>query len=231
MANIVLVAYSTKLSELDLPLAEVKAPSNYKDPEKIAAYIEKAKEAQKAEMVAAPYSGTFDRMVLSDVASQKQTSWKSDDRGPGGSKPRISVAARSWLLNRYPKAWPAGFEQNSNEDEKVYFVGFGIRNWLKMMGTECTLPSFQPKGPDGKEDVESDVNLPLSMWVGNRDYRDIESLVIPKDFEKNIGWASVLKARGLAEQFPKWAGPHQDPETDLALITELTAQLGLFSQV
>ena len=229
MANIILVAYSLKPSATKLKLPTPTAPKRWKDEQKIAEYVAAKQEEQQALVAEVPYGATFDHVVTVDVAKEDKASYHSKGREPGGSKVPISVAVRSYCLKRYPKGWPEGFDGPEAKDA-VYFVGFNVKRFLKIMGIECSLPEFQPRDAEGKEDVNKDSNLPLSMWLGNSNHRDIETIVIPKDYKDVLSWPTVLSARGLGDKFSEWKGPHVDPEMDILLISELAAQVGLFKQ-
>lgn len=194
-------------------LEQFKAPANYKDEVKIKEYLA----ARKAELLAAardmPYVSTFDEVMIVDTGPLKRKGhWVAKDRPykGDGPKPPICVAVRDWILKGYPRAWPDDTNPGSRKPE-VVFLGFEPRGFLKLLGVECSLPWVNSP-------------LPVAMWYGNTDHRDIGEACIPREY-KELDWATVFKVRGIT---PKagWVGPGQDPEEDVRLVFELGTQLG-----
>lgn len=191
------------------------APSNYKDPAKIAEYVMTKKMEWAAGCKDYPYAGTFDCVHIVDVANKRPGMWHYKDREPGGKKAAICLAVRAWLLKKWGDAWPDEISP-VGYNPKVIFLGFEPRGFLKMLGIECSLP--QHKQP-----------LPLSLWYGEaaaRNIRNIVEAVIPSEYQASIDLMTMFKARGIT---PKegWTGPGDDPEEDVRLVTELAAQLGM----
>lgn len=222
-----IISYSTRLVEgFEFDESLLKAPSNYKDPEKIAAWIAKERDGLADELLMQPYSATFDRVVISDVTEQKSGHWAYPAANSG--KPGIAVSIRNWLLKRFPKAWPNTPNPLCDGGPQVLFIGFDIRLFLKILGLECSLPANQPRLSDGKPDPTQCYNMPLAAWYGTSDYRDIGEAVKPKEF-KYLTWQHVLKARGLTTKLKGWNGPHVDPDLDAVLAKELAMQLDLLN--
>lgn len=182
------------------------------------------KEAQFIEEAAnMPYTGTFDSVVLADPKNEKIQRWDYKGREPGSGKQPICLAVASWILKQYPDAF--SWDTHEKKKPQVVFVGFNPRLFLKMLGTECSLPEH------GKP-------LPPTMWYSNSDHRDIEEAVCPSDF-KRLTLQTVLKRRrpagGEAQQkwdevMSGWEGPGVDPVKDVWLATELSAQLGFLKE-
>lgn len=205
--------------------SDIQAPSNYKDPEKIAAYIAKEKQALATELLYQPYSATFDQVYISDCSAGKAGRWSYRD--PASGKPSVAVSIRNWLLQRFPKAWPHTTNPQNVNGPAVVIMGFDTRLFLKILGIECSLPANQPLLPDGKRDETKSNALPLSLWYANSDHRDLQNAVMG-DY-KYLNWPSVLKARGLDERFKNWKGVHVDPAEDVSLGFELATQLGMLT--
>ena len=81
---------------------------------------------------------------------------------------------------------------------------------------------------DGKIDEKRRTYAPLGLWYSNSDYRDIESVMFAGNTHHS--WSLLLQRRGLSEKFASWKEPHQDLEQDIALITDLAAQIGMLRE-
>lgn len=197
------------------------AARNLKDPAKIAADVEAKREAYFAEAADRPYTGTFDALVIWDVTGGDLGRWRYAGREPGGENPPVAAAAAAWLLKRYPTAWSGSPFEARRVGPAAVFLGFDPRRFLKMLGTECSLP-------------EVAAPLPPRLWYGNADVRDIGEAVLPSEF-KALDLAAVIRRRRPVdpeaavkydELLADWRGPHHDPERDVLLACELAAQLG-----
>ena len=105
---------------------------------------------------------------------------------------------------------------------EVIFIGFRTKLFIKMLGIECSLPANQPQ-VDGKPDPQRLNVLPLAMWYGNNDHRDLENAAKSSDFA--LDWNQVLQLRGIENE--GWEGPGTDTKAELSIATELAAQLGM----
>jgi hypothetical protein len=168
-----------------------------------------------------PYTG-----YLSDVALYASSRPISDMFTTAGYKRRehdlpIAVQAVDWLLNVFPDVWSNDLAYNGSR--RVMFVGFEPKIFLKFLGIECMMAG-QP--------------IPLSLWYGNSDHRDLMTAVMPSEF-KSLDWPIVFKAiRGTIldkEQLAKFDkltvgwDPGVDAERDLAVSLELSMRLGMYS--
>jgi hypothetical protein len=212
---------------------EFRAPSTWKDEEKIAADVAQKRAAYRVEAAQQPYTATFDEVYLIDTRGKRGEGWTSKDRGPGGPKPPVCVAVRSWLLGRngYAHAWqdppppkPGEPPPPARKRPEVVFVGFNVRLFLKVLGLECSMPAV------GKP-------LPPRMWYGTADHRDIAEAVCPKEYRLDL--LNVIRARrpppGEAQNkwdkiLEGWTGPHVHPQKDSLLACELATQLGLVDE-
>ena len=220
--NIILVAFSTRLVDNDelLPDAnDLTPPGSMKKAETIDKWREEQQEKLKVEAAMQPYSGTFDEVHLSDMGPSKRQATFKYRAADSGRQP-VSLAVRSWLLREYPDAWPDSPISGGNPE--VIFVGFNPKLFLRILGTECSLPCNQPD--DGTRNT-----LPLSLWYGNSDHRDLEHAVMPSEYK--LTWPIVLKARGIYEVFKDWEGPGKNVARDLDLALDLGMQLGLIKKV
>jgi len=215
------VGYRTRVvANVEALAPEPEAPSNYKDRDKIAAFVAEAKKTFFAEAKNQPYTGTFDEVFLVNPSKEGVFQWQFPP--PDSKKPPIAVSVRNYLLKNYPDAWAGDI--HDSVPPKVVFIGFDMRRFLKMLGLECSLPSVNKP-------------LPPRLWYGNSDHRDIEEAVMPREF-KHLSLKSVLAARRpagaeAAERWDAlvkdWPGPHVSPEKDVLLAVELAAQLGIIS--
>jgi len=207
-----IVAWKTRAVEgLDKLVPAFTPPANYKDQDRVNEWLAAKREEWLHEAATSPYTGTFDEVMIVDSANERPGRWYYKDRGPGGSKAPICVAVRNWLMKLYPTAWPDDTHPAPRKPEAI-FLGFEPRGFLKLLGIECSLPeNCQP--------------LPVSMWYGNTEHRDITEACIPKEYGKLLPWALVFKRRGIKTK-EGWQGPGQDPEEDVRLVTELATQLG-----
>lgn len=227
VTNYLLVSYRT-IPVPGIPTPTFQAPSNYKDEAKIKSYIAEKAEQYQVECANQPYTGTFAEVRLGDTKSEDSIVWNSSDRKPFGTKMPISLVVRDWLLKRYPNAWPHTLmHPPAAAKPEVIFVGFNPRLFLKILGIECSLPENQPRTSTGEEDPKKSNVLPLSMWYGNADHRDIAEAVRPKDVCGDVPWSVVLQRRGLLPRFNDWLGPGVDTLKDFDLTWELLAQLGV----
>jgi hypothetical protein len=212
----ILVGYRTRLIDgADKLMPAFTPPANYKDHDKIDAYVKNKQQEWRAEAGRCPYVGTFDAVVLVDLGSGLTGQWSYKGRKPGGDRPPVCLAVQDWLLQRHPDAWPDELMIPHYQPE-VVFLGFDPRCFLKMLGIECSLPGC-------------DSPLPLSMWYGEaaaRGHRDVEEACIPRECRDKVGWPAVLGRRGIAAK-DGWSGPGVDPAEDVRLVAELAAQLGL----
>ena len=204
MTQNILISYSTRPVEgLEYDDRDVSAPANYKSPEA----IEKWKAERKANFLVAaanqPYTGTFTEIRVASPGMTKLHLFKDD----AAKLPPAQKAAD--VIAEYVAKFAA-----KNPDGRTLLIGFDMRDFLKIMGTECSLPGRTPIDPD--------------LWIANGDHRDVAELVKPKEYQ--LTWPMVLKARNLDESFSDWRGPHENAEKDLMLITELATQLGLIGK-
>lgn len=227
------VGYKTRLrpgAEKTVP--EFRAPGNYKDQAKIAAFQEEKKAGFLDAAKDMPYTGTFDEVFLIDPQSpderapektkMKALQYRWQPPEEGGTKPPVSVRVRNYLLKHYRHAWAN--DTNGRRPAEVVFVGFDPRTFLKILGLECTLPAIAKP-------------CPVGMWYGNSDHRDIGEAICPKEFvgltlpfalsfrrpvdpEQAVYWDSITKG---------WTGPGETPEQDARIAIELARQLGFLT--
>lgn len=206
-----LVGYRTKpVDNIKDLVPKFQAPANYKDKDKIDAYVA----ASEAEFMQSahlnPYLGTLDYVVIVDKANERIGRWSSKGREKGSGQLPVCLAARAWLLKEYPEAWSSELVDRPTKP-RAMFIAFEPRTFLKLLGIECSLPP-------------NDNPLPASMWYGNVDHRDITEAMIPREAAKFVTWSTVFTQRGIK---PKegWVGPCVDPEEDVVLLTELASQV------
>lgn len=249
-ANPIIVAYRVMVVPGYQPdVKEYAPPSNYKSDEAIRGWYERKSVELLAQAANQPYTGTFDEVHLVDLNKQLVATFSSHGRevpalGPAtpdgapdgdtsdsdsgstsasgsgdasaagaGKNPPISVAVRDWLLREYPEAWP-DTPHPARATPEAFFIGFNVDLFLDILGTECMLPQYA--GEAGSQ-------LPLSLWYGNSDHRDI-GRAVTRGY-KNLSWPLVLRAHGLSPR--SWEGPGVSPEADLTLATTLAYRTGL----
>lgn len=218
----IIVGYRTRpVAGVEGMMPAFKAPSHWKDEQKIAADIAEKKANYLLTAKDAPYTGTFDSVFVADPKNERGAQF---DFHADGSKQPVSVRVRNWLLKHYPTGWGEGEYDTRNPPFRV--IGFDPRRFLKILGLECSLPGINKP-------------LPLKMWYSNSEHRDIAEAVLPSDFSKVLDLATVLKQRrphdGEArkkwdEALEGWTGPHVDPWKDATLATELANQLGFLAE-
>ncbi len=215
----IFIGYKTRTVEgIEKLLPEFKAPSHWKDKDKIAADVAEKREAFLANAKDMPYTGTLSEVTFVDSFTKKTLQWKDDPE-----KPPVSVRVRNYLLKNYPDAW-----SNDTHDRKpptVILVGFDPRTFLKILGLECSLPKINKP-------------CPLGLWYTNTDHRDIAEAVMPKDF-KGLTLPYVLKFREpidpadaakWKELVKDWPGPGVFSDRDALLTVALATQLDLLSE-
>lgn len=221
----IFIGYRTRpAAGVEKVLPEFKAPSHYKDPAKIAAYVAEARAAFTANAQNMPYTGTFDEVVLIDGKHHKVLQWSHAAAEEGG-KPLVSVRVRNYLLKHFPDAWTDDGTLRKG-GPAVIFVGFDPRTFLKILGLECSLPAVNRR-------------CPLGLWYSNTDHRDITEAVLPKEFT-GLTLPYVLKmrrptdgetAKRWDEALADWPGPGVFPEKDARITVELATQLGFVERV
>lgn len=210
----IIVGYTTKtVPDVALDFSGVVAPANYKDQTKIDEYVARKQAEMTAAAANCPYTGTFDTVDLFDVSTKNVARFDSAKRSPGG----VSTAVKNWLMGLYPDAWQHTTHPDHAEPPAAIIIGFDPKLFLKILGIECSLPSNQPQG--------GGYALPLSLWYGNSDHRDIEEAVMPAGYSQLVTWPMVLKARGLDKTFSNWTAPSLNSHQDLLLATALAGQL------
>ena len=232
MSKKIVFAYRTRLVDgVELYFSDVAAPSTWKDPIKIAANIEEKKAKLMAEAGSVPYSGTFDEVRLLNVSAAHDVVITYKGREPGSGK-AVARAVLKWLRDEFKddfaEAWPHTMGKVRTGPPVALFIGFDPANFLKMLGVDASLPCNQMLGPDGKIDEKRRTYAPLGLWYSNSDYRDIESVMFAGNTHHS--WSLLLQRRGLSEKFASWKEPHQDLEQDIALITDLAAQIGMLRE-
>lgn len=224
-----IIAFKTQLVPDMLPAVDdLSPPANYKTAEAIDKWKRETTDRIAVECSEQPYTATFAEVQIADLVNERKGKWiyRAPDNKEG--KQTAALAIRAWLLKEFPNAWPHTTHPNRRVPEAI-FVGFNPRLFLKILGTECSLPQNQPKDANGKPDPKKLNVLPLSMWYPNTDHRDIEEAVKPKDY-KFLTWQTVLRARGLLPEFQDWKGPGIDVTMDLKLATRLAAQMGMLNE-
>lgn len=165
------------------------------------------------------YTCTFDEVFLAIPSVEKARLFKAEGRKAGDS---VSSGVRNFLLKLFPQAWPDELFSPRTSPEAI-FMGFDPRFFLKLLGLECSMPMHE-------------CALPVSMWYGNSDHRDIGEAVMPKTETKQLDWPMVLAARGLGmaaddkarydAMIKNWPGPGVHPQQDVDIVIELATQLG-----
>lgn len=178
------------------------------------------------------YTCTFDEVFISVLSARKARLFRSENRKP--DKP-ICVDIRNFLLDIFGDAWTDELFPAERSKPRAIFMGFDPRFFLKLLGLECSLPMYEYRAEEGEEERVS--RLPVSMWYGNSDHRDIGEAVMPKTETKQLDWPQVLLVRGMgmaAEDRVRygavidgWTGPGKNPNQDVEIAIELAAQVGL----
>ena len=223
----VIVGYTTtQLPEKMLAglTPEFYGKAGTKDPELIQKQIQEKREAWNAETANMPYTGTFSSVHIAIPSQEEAVEFVADGRKPFGTKACITSNVVSLLATKFKDAWNPNSPQVGKQ--KVIFLGFNTRNFLKMLGIESTMPWTGMKAP-----------APLGLWYGNSDHRDIEDAVLPKDYKHD--WKTVVNARkiGLAGEslekyeqvFAAWHGPGMNAKQDVLVTLTLAQQLGFFN--
>ena len=218
MSHKIVVAYRTRASGVATTMPTFSAPSNWKDPAKIEANIKAQEEEFAFGLANKLYLGTFDQVRIYDQKTKDTSTFKY--RAPDSGKSAVCLAIRSWLLKRHPTAWAHSTDHAAKPE--AIFIGHDMRTFIKILGIECSLPANQPQ-VDGKPNPKTSNALPLGMWYGQSDHRDIFDAVNPKF---DVPWAVVLGQRGISVK--GWDGPGVNVEQDLAIATQFAAQLGMF---
>lgn len=222
MTNKIIVGFRTRAvppALLEPLIPPFQANRSFKDKLKIEADLAEKRERFLANARNMPYTGTFDMVALSDPANSRVRSWTFAPAEEGDTTRPICLAVASWILEAYPDAWTA--DTHDSRAPRVVFLGFNPRVFLKMLGSECSLP-------------EHGRPLPPKMWYSNSDHRDIGEAIVPSGFP-DLALETALRRRrpvGVEARakwdklVDGWTAPHVDPIKDVLLTTELASQLG-----
>lgn len=203
-------------------LEELLPPKPAEDEKTIIKAWEKMVDGVRTNATNNVYACTFDEVLIHVPALGKAKAFKSVGRKP--DQP-ICLDVRNFLLHRemFKGCWGDSTNSWGGGPPKAIFMGFEPRFFLKLLGLECSMPFC------GKR-------LPVEMWYGNSDHRDISEAIMPKSETKHLDWDLVLKARrrGLTGEdlerydavIDNWVGPGVDPEKDVKLTLLLGNQLG-----
>ncbi len=208
--TVVLVSYSLQPVPERLEVmkgvyaATVKAPSNYKDAEKISEFVNRSIQQFEDEYSERPFASTFGRIVLTIPASRSSASWSRDDRQQGKKSSVASVCVG--FLKRYLLY----------EDASPFtLVGFGIQRFLQALYAECALEGVQ---------------VPNSLRHGREQFaQDMSDLILGYTSESPTRLRTALQAFG-----PDIAGiplldyqPGKDLEADQVIMLELLCRFSL----
>lgn len=163
-----------------------------------------------------PYTHTFEEVQMADLGHKRLVRYRSEGRRPGDSKLPISLAVRDWLLDKYPHAWPAGALAPDGPPE-FQLIGFSTRLFATILGIECGMPHLG----------DIDASLPPAFWLTDHWTCDLGRIVRPSPYADHVPWAAVIEKRGVRLDIDNWTGPGDNMESDLTVIAELAAQLGI----
>ena len=173
-----------------------------------------------------PYTHTFAEVTIGDFAEKGARTWLYRD--PGSGKPPVAMAVASYLLERFPNAWPAamiprrlrnvpppeGVPPPGNFDV-VMFFGLYLGVFFDVLATDCSIFA-------STTEAEDPVQLPCSMW---RDKQYQVNLCADEDDAAERMRRSI-QAHKL-QGFNGWE-PGQDVKSDFSLVLAMGASLGLF---
>jgi hypothetical protein len=175
-----------------------------------------------------PYTATFDKVKLVDIEGQNHKTFSYESRKSNADAP-VSVGVRDWLLSTFPDAWPHTLVHHAGRTPM--FIGFNPRLFLKILGLECSLPENHTKDDEG-DPVSAYTALPLSMWYGNVDHRDIESAVFADC--KYMTWEAMLRMRQISPQVEgedlPWQGPGTDVHQDFRVLKKILDQTAITTE-
>lgn len=244
MIRKLVVAYTTKLSdpsllptpdELDPPGNMSRADSidkwrkerqqEYEDWQKNGADPENLPGAWAA-CLRQPYTATFGQLAIWDVNADDPDQMFT--RSAKDVSRSLSLSAAGWLARRFGdlrEIWP-NTTHPYRRVPRAIFIGFDPKLFLRILGVDCSLPQHDSKSTG--EDQPKLGSLPLSLWYGNSDHRDIEQAVKPSDC-KMLSWRTVLQARGLLHHIDRdgWEGPGKNAGLDMAVASNLAGQLNM----
>ena len=235
--HLIFVGYRLKKAAgINFPVPDFQPSQSCKHDDAKAKNVAEQKAKYEAGQAGMPYTGTFDEVHIRMPGLEVEPkTYKSEGRGPGSKKPSIGSAVAALLMKYYglkrddkgeivdPGVWSNDLFPSKGEPRAI-FVGFEPRTFLKVLGIECSLPLY------------SAPRLPLGLWYGNSDHRDIGEAVLPTGDCKLLDFSTVVVARkaGLAgedlkaydEVFDKWEGPGHDPQRDVEAAMLWAVQLG-----
>lgn len=225
-SEVILVGYKTSaIEDVRRFMPVFKGRTGTNDPAKIAAQIQEKEEDWLAQSGSMPYTSQLSEVCIMLPSFGKLMTFNAEERKSAGKMP-ICRSIKNFLLKHYKQTWSNDIF-NRPSDQRVMFIGFDPKHFLKLLGIECSLPSVRDP-------------LPLSMWYGNTDHRDITEMVLPKDYA-NLSWETLLKVRreGLSEEELKqydehvagWTKPGDNPTQDVLITMSLCLQLGVITNV
>lgn len=135
-------------------------------------------------------------------------------------KPIWSVALqmRHWLLSMYGRNWLEKNWQTMHSTGEVLFVGFDVKQGIKVLGIDCALTGNP---------------LPLPLWYSSSDYRDMESAIVPSEWATaGVGLRTALTCFEAVGTFdgvrvPADYVPGKRPVLDAEMCLRLGVRLGM----
>lgn len=219
MPAVILVGYTTRLTvdEKEL-IANLEPPASYTG-KKAQDWLDKNAVKVIEDAKSTPYTSELDQVAILDEVSGEVCVWSREGREET-DKP-MCVDIRDWLLTRHPDAWPHTTHRYGAVE--AIFVGFEPKTFLDLLGLECVCPGNWEKDEAGNPVPESGI-LPLSLWYGNADHRDLSGILRcktnPALLPRALAALQITAPDG-------WTGPGKDARADVKVGVQIARRVGL----
>lgn len=217
----ILVGYTVGVVEsIDEVIDMPGPPSNYgaeaaekwrKDPEKGGKAREEAIYQSAFSKITGVLLSIFAVDCLKGTIFDSREISKNKDKKAACMSP--AEAFLTWLLNSRPNAFRSYPRQLGVEQPQVAFYGFDVKEFVRVLGTECCLAGH---------------TVPVGLWYQNEECFDPYDMLVEADRRKVFPLPNVLGAVGIATVGDYT--PHNDAEEDCRVAAELIHAFGLIAK-
>jgi hypothetical protein len=162
---------------------EPQAPSNYRDPAKIAAFVENAREEQRGDVAVAAITGKLHSVCVLD--EDQEPVYRSND----GDK-NVGAAFAGWLANKFPLHF-ADALRNADAFPNDVIIGFAVKRALKVAAFEALMNNVRLP-------VGAKVRVPVRLWHNPVGVYDPEDLLMSSQEKKAVNWRIMAYELGVS---------------------------------
>lgn len=209
-SDVVLVGYTTRAREdAQQYIPAFEANKGVKDAETKERQIEAKRASFLVDINNKPYLGELDQVYMAVASELDTTKHVIYDRDEVGHLlgPSIANSLQTWFGERFNK------DTGEYTGDPIRFVGFGIREFMKMLALECA--------------EYGDSILPHAVWY-NTDYRDVRSMVLPSPECDHLTMDVVLERFNIPTPDGFVFEPGDSAQLDAMVAAECIRKLNIF---